>query len=340
MRDDAVAHFLLALGVEESTIREGNRGWINSPCPLGPYLHESGADTRPSFGIWANEDHRSSYFCFGCSPKPKHIGWLLHNMWVLTGEYPTEAAEIYSKYENHELGEEKTLEPFDAFKDWQPKAALEPLELSVLRGFPILQGAKGFEARRVSEYLEIERGIPERIQNMCRLRYNDHKSTIVFPMTNKEGDVFLLRERSRKAKRIWTVSPEVAGCPEKTFPKLRDVGAWFGMHLAVWTEPVMLVEGELDAMRLMSLGYMNAISSATTSVTDAQLDTLVAPTLILGFDADKAGTNACKRVASYIGGKAVMYRADWSIVDCKDPGDLQGKEELRTVLSNLVRIKT
>jgi DNA primase len=129
------------------------------------------------------------------------------------------------------------------------------------------------------------------------------------------------------------------------YPNLSEVGVWFNMMMADWSAPIMVVEGELDCMRLINLGFMNVVASCTSSVTDAQIDSLTAETVILGFDSDKAGEHACARVRDRLRGRVAMYRAEWLLamksegVPCKDPGDLPNKEALNKVMSNLEEVK-
>ena len=139
---------------------------------------------------------------------------------------------------------------------------------------------------------------------------------------------------------MWTLSSERSGVEGIVMPRLRDVGAWFGMFLIDWSRPVMLVEGEIDAMRLMALGYTNVIASATSSVTDAQIDALAAETLVLGYDADAAGKHAHARIRDRVGQKAQVLEVDWSLAKkdgspCKDAGDLPDETALREVLRGM-----
>jgi 5S rRNA maturation endonuclease (ribonuclease M5) len=346
MREHAIRMFLEALGVERISITE-DRGWVNCPCPLAPYTHAGGSDTRPSFGIKIDEQGPSVYWCFGCSPKGHRLDWLLHSFFVASGMYPREAAHVFLSEELlHTELDEDSIQRLDLWVE-QPPKQVEPLPPKVLKKYPLLQRKSDYEARSIRTWLEVVRGIPEYIQNLYRLRYNYHKQTIIFPLTDSRGNIFVLRERMRKEKRMWTVNPELAGFPNMDFPKLKDVGVWFGMMLVDWSSPVIVVEGEIDVMKLSSLGFFNAIGSATSSVSDSQIDALTVTSLILGFDADKAGNFARNRIIDRMRrniGHVPMYDADWSLATkedgspCKDPGDIPNREQLLLVLNNLESI--
>ncbi len=341
MTRDGIVEFLLQLGVDHDTIDipEG-RGWVNSPCPMAEYMHGAGLDERPSFGVSINDEDSSVYYCFGCTQDAQPLSRLLHNVWLMTGDYPHAAADVFAIQENHVLRQRAHRAPVP---DWAERhIPLGPLPHKVLKNYPLLYDAEGFEARRCREWLVDARGVPTWVQNLCRLRYDPDHSAVIFPLTDLNGFIYILRSRSRKRKAIYTISPTLSGYPDMKFPSLkRDRGVWFGMFLADWSQRVMLVEGELDAMRLMALGHMNVIASATSQVTDLQLDALSGEVYVLGYDSDKAGVHATRRVVDRLGARCACLRADWSLANttngkpCKDAGDLPDKEELEKVLREL-----
>jgi hypothetical protein len=335
MNVDSIIKFLVALGVDsDKIVVPPGRGWVNCPCPLGPYTHGAGEDRHPSFGVAIDETGPSVYYCFGCTQDAQHLGRLLHNIWVLSGGYPQEAASLFGREEIHVRVEERKSVP-DVWQGREP-GEVKPVPPQVLVQYPLLQGATGYEARRCREWLEDERGIPQWVQNMCRLRYEPHNQWVVFPLTDTRGDVYLLRARARKKKWIRTISPDVAGFPDLTFASLkRDIGVWFGMALVDWDRPVWIVEGELDSMRLMALGCLNTIASATSQVTDLQLDALGGMSIVMGYDDDVAGRHAHSRIVDRLLEKAVVREARWSDADCCDAGDLRDKNQLLQVVEKV-----
>lgn len=340
MNQDNIIRLLMEFGIDRDAIDipEG-RGWVNSPCPMAEYTHGAGQDIRPSFGVSINDESSSVYYCFGCTQDAQPLSRLLHNVWLMTGEYPEAAADVFARLENHTV-RQVAKAPTPEWDDWP--APLGPLPRKVLRKYPLLQDATGFEPRRCKEWLVDERGIPVWVQNLCRLRFDASHSAVIFPLTDIHGFTYVLRSRSRKRKTIYTISPKLAGLDDMKFPSIkRDRGVWFGMFLADWSERILLVEGELDAMRLMALGFMNVIASATSQVTDLQLDALTGANYVLGYDSDKAGNHATRRVVDRLGERASCRRANWNVAStanakpCKDAGDLPNKDELRKVLMAL-----
>ena len=338
MQVEAVKRFLRALGADQLDTREH---WVNCRCLMAPYTHAGGVDSAPSFGVSISPDGGSVYYCFGCTQTAKPLQWILHNIFVMTGRYPWEAARIFRKEENHGRSSKKIEIP----DVWSASRVItEPLPYQVLRKFPLLQASSGFESRRCHEWLEDARNIPVWTQHLCRVRYWDDASSLVFPLTDIKGNVFLLRTRSRKKKYIRTVNAQMAGV-DVDFPKLTAAGAWFGMFLIDWSRPVMLVEAEIDALRIISLGFFNVIASATSNVTDAQIDALHTDVLLLGYDDDSAGEHAHMRIIDRVGEKASMFKLKWGLVKnskgepCKDGGDLMTPDDLKTVLLSRSPVK-
>lgn len=346
MREDSIVRFLIALGVDPYEV-ETSGEWVNCKCPFAPWTHEGGADTHPSFGIRINEEGLSYYYCFGCVPDAWPVGRMLHAFFILTGDYPWRAAEIYANEEYYQDEEERLdeLRSRDAFR--KKRRAIRPLPQKVVKQYKLLQGAKGFEARRCREYLQNERLIPDWIANYYQVRYDDDNRALIFPLTDRRGAIFLLRSRSRREKKIWTINPKKAGYSDLKFPKLKEVGVWFGMGQVDWRESVMAIEAELDVLRLAALGVFNVIASATSSVTDAQIKTLcMAKRIYLGYDADKAGKHAHRRIIEGVGRKARIWALDWSKAKrhpkfikegrkmCNDAGELLDRAEYEKVFNS------
>lgn len=348
MTEESIIRFLIGLGIPRDEIYPRDE-WVNCGCPLAPWTHAGGADSRPSFGVRINDEGLSYWYCFGCSPKGKTLSKLIHQLFVVTGRYPWTSAQTFAEDEIHYHSDEALtkLKPRDHWKlPEETVREVQPLPPEVIRQYPLLQNAKGFEARRCREFLQEERLIIPTFAYQLGVRYDPDNRCLIFPLTDIKGRIFMLRSRSRVEKAIWTINPKKAGYPNLVFPRLREVGVWFGMHLIDWRRPVMAIEAELDVARLHTLGYFNVIASATSSVTDAQIDSLcMARTIILGYDADRAGSNTHKRIIERVNKRSTIFEVDWSVgrkhprfrknkTDgcCKDAGDLLDDAELRRVL--------
>ena len=191
------------------------------------------------------------------------------------------------------------------------------------------------------------RGIADVVIFECGVRFDYMRKAVVFPLMCGDEEIYLLRERKVVDKDIWTVSQKVVnamstGLGEFKFPRLKNCGAWFGYNLIDWTKPVVLVEGEIDAMRMKTLGVRNVMASTTSSVTDAQIDSIHASLIYLGYDADKAGLFAHKRIIDRLAGVTPYKVLDWALVPsikdsavaAKDAGDVISAADLAVVLKN------
>lgn len=189
MRKRGIINLLLEVGVDEDDIREDG-DWIRAKCPLAAWTHESGEDTRPSFGVTVSDEGRSIYYCFGCTAEAKPLAKLLHNIYIASGRYPWEAAEVYSMEENHDA---KRVTPSGGFDEWsKPRKKDVPLDKRVIRQYPLLQEGSNYEARRCVSFLELERGVSRWSAFSARVRYNADNSSLIFPLTDVHGIVYIL----------------------------------------------------------------------------------------------------------------------------------------------------
>ncbi|NCU31821.1 MAG: toprim domain-containing protein [Candidatus Moranbacteria bacterium] len=108
---------------------------------------------------------------------------------------------------------------------------------------------------------------------------------------------------------------------------------FFGMEHLDITKPVVVVEGAFDVLRLKTLGMKNVIGThGGISHKSDKLNRLKNLSVISGFDADEPGLKFHKALERFFG--KPIRRLDWSLVGCKDPGELKTKEDLQEVLKN------
>lgn len=341
MDKDSVIEFLRKLGVDRLEMQTNRDHWVNCTCPMAAWMHESGQDSRPSFGISINDDGPSVYYCFGCSPEPQLLMKLLHN-YHLFGQYPFDAARFYRDAEVHRYDDEdKPIQVPELEFKFQKKNEAIPHE--VVEYYPTVEGRSHQFCKEAIAYLEDQRGIPRRSAFKFGIRCNPEARTLIFPLTGLDGQVYLLRERKIDSKDMWTVSPKRAGVPALKFPKLKESGAWFGLHLVDWTKPVLLVETEMDCAYADGLGVTNVVASATSSVARKQMEMIAANAerVIMGMDDDKSGKLAHSRMRRFMGRKVVLTEANWSMIKspkkpegCKDLGDIPNRDDLLEVILN------
>jgi len=328
MDAENIRNLLVQLGVLQRDIKVSNN-FVHCPCPLAFFSHNEGTDKNPSFSIKISDV--PYYYCFTCSPDPYRLEKLIHNYWLMSGDYPSGAAKVMiNNYSNkqifslgHHLNEDAWGHPLDY--DMQSFPAFPADEL---RKFKLIQWAIDTRFRK---YLQF-RGIPVWIQNYCKVRY--YGDVLVFPLTDIFGRTQVLRARSIFKKKSWTISSKLLKIG-RDLPRLTNVGAFFNFENIDSKKPIVLVEGEIDAMRLMALGLYNVIASATTSITDAQIQAISGYTTILGFDSDKGGKMGTNRLINKFKDYSVVRVLDWGLVGCKDAGELKSREQLDIVLKNV-----
>lgn len=351
MNVEEVVSFLTHLGVPESSIMvDASRGWVRSSCPFAPWLHSSGEDSKPSFGLSVSDDDVLSDnkvsvgYCFSCMSDvgARTAPFLVQLMWKLSQQYPRIAARIAAgsgeDYETLVSGNFRNNfdSELDTSEMLQGSASLN----KALSIFPRMHDSTNPEFRNtVENYLEF-RGISRPIQRLYDVRYSTHDGIIGFPLTTENGEVCHLRIRRPYTKYIRTLSPYYfmnmpnQGFEDIYFPRIIETGAFFGLHTIVKGLPIYVVEGEIDAMKWYSLGFPNVIASTTTSVCASQFSRLfsLSNRVIFGFDSDLAG--------NFITGKAAknaakadcsVYVIDWSVAGVKDAGALTDKDQVQQI---------
>lgn len=349
MKIDEIVLFLQHLGVSEQSIQvDSSRGWVRSSCPFAPWLHSSGSDAKPSFGMTITDDNisddnkQSIGYCFSCMSfmGGKSAGSLLQMFWYLSKEYPRLAARIAAG-----SGEDFDYNPVRGFNNlFDHDICINKLSPpkedfnNVLKMFPRLSSYKHPEFRKLVENYLIYRGVTPAVQKLYDVRYGLHDGVIGFPMYTEDGNICHFRLRKPYTKFIRTLSasyfPKDSEFSAITFPPILDTGAFFGLHTIVKGLPIYVVEGEIDAMVWYSLGFPNVIASATTSVCASQFSRLfsLSSRIIFGFDADRAGdliTQKAALTSTRVGGS--VFHIDWRKAGVKDAGELKTPEQVALV---------
>lgn len=334
-----VVAFLRAMGADN--IRVGDE-WVQCSCPLARVTHAKHADERPSFGVSINAKGRSVYKCFSCSPDVKPLEYLLSRFWSVFGVYPKSAAQVFMG--SKEVGRDiKIPELSELWPSGDPeRRSITDEELAL---FPLLQGRDTPRTRGIVGYLTKTRQIGLDCVYRYKLRYwRKQSGVVVFPWTDLDGTVQILSLRSIHEKNCFRASSRMLGrSREDKPPSPKTSGAWFGLEHVNPREQITIVEGEMDCMRLATLGYTNVVAAAGKEVSRAQLASLGCSHLVVGLDADEKGFEAAKKLKEKAKHKFSMSFLDWSVAEykvngklksCKDPNDLPDLESLQKVLKH------
>lgn len=300
--------------VGPNTKMERKGEWVMMPCPLAPWRHSGGSDSKPSFGIHIEDEDSSFFHCFTCKSKGP-ISWFLKLMERYTGE------DYQALIKSIDM-EETYLAPlptWDTARAKVKKAVQEPVDETMVYIY---------EDVDVSHVYLRERGITSRdavARSGILLDPGDSRGDerILFPVRGPTGILYGFTGRA--------TSP-------KTDPKVRDYHGLakeqnlLGIHLI---DPkvhkyVVLVEGLFDFLNGLQCGQPT-VAVLHSSLTDAQaalLKELGLPVYVF-FDNDEAGQNGKRVVNDKLKGHVpvmyVKYPREFRFGD-GDPGELYPEE--------------
>ena len=295
--------------------------WLTVSCPISYKTHTDGDDANPSCGISYDTDKPSIVNCFACGSRPlSSVLFILYSDGKISNE-------VFSFFlENEILKDEpyKVLEVKDIFDITISKNKPIPGVIfdRLLPANRVLSAQRFFKRRRInSNYLN-------------GLFFWD--GSIVFPLKDAEGNVYRLHCRnmhSKAKKRFFYLEPSDFGLTGEWSKK----GLWYGLDSIDASKPIILVEGEFDRLRLMSLGYFNVLASCGPLGKEHMiyLKELCPTCLYLGFDSDKRGRQYSNKIISYFKNYTPLYYLDWSIAGIKDAGDIKNQQQLEKIFKKV-----
>lgn len=331
--------FIELLGYDRSelVVRDG---WVNVVCPKAKTHHKTGRDSHPSAGFSINPIGKSLFKCFTCSQDVTDLMSLVMYKFLTEDEYPYELSKFYR---SHEIFEEKTDDPFRDYQDksfkydkwaqFKPRSAYGRIPDIVLDTFPLLEGQSRPESYKIMNYLINIRNISPSVIYQMKLRYNPDQNLIIFPYTDVVGNIIALKARlcSTEDKRIFHITKKHFNS-EVDFPPIKDIGPSFGLGEVNSALPILVVEGEIDLLKLMSLGIYNVVALGSATPAKKQINVLPSSNIIIGLDSDEAGKSGALHIARQMTGKLV-YLVDWGLVGAKDPGEVSTKEDILYALN-------
>lgn len=346
-----IERFLLLIGASNIT-RDAARGWVRASCPLSPWLHEKGADRKPSFGIKSPEGPGQSPFfhCFTCGtsgPLPR----LLHDLTRLSGDRYLEASDFLSQFPvfDEDPDEQRKRPRRIKVTDKYASSVLverealhnEPVPAECLEAFPLLAEKCSLTAHAEAlKWLAHTRNISLRSIAAFQLRLYVapvlEDVGVIFPILDRTAERVLdLWVRMIDRKKFFRLSKDYTG--SKVDYKAPNL--WFGNHLYSTDKPLILVEGALDALRLHSLGVSNVLASFGAPSRE-QMESIYAPVVYLGYDNDGengAGARITKKLAETLQVPSLAI-LDWGVAGVKDAGELASEAQLRLVFDARTKI--
>ena len=309
MNADQLSHWFAVVGIEKVSV---GHGWVQGSCPLAPYRHPKGTDSRPSFGaeIAVGE---SRVYCLSCSFSGSQTELLTelarrgHDFnfrdainCIIAAEDETDLGGEIPEYESI-LSAPNMIE--------YPESLLDHLEPAYCEG-------------QVHPYL-IARGVSFETAKILDLRYDPYRARIVFPVRDFNGFLRGLHGRAVGKSDLPYLAYPFAG----TTNLMRT---WFGEHLVDREKPVVLVESVFDYTSVFPV-YPNLLSPLRATVTALQLSrTQWASSVVTFMDGDPAGDKARKKIREGLRVYGIKVRHVVPPLGT-DPGDLS-QDHIRQLL--------
>ena len=307
MHKEYVRQFLKVLQFEHLEIRSG---WINASCPFAQNLHSSGKDSKPSFGVKVGPV--SHYNCFACGSHGDltSLVRLLSEMYGKEALPYADALQLIADYEGAEdklgLGKEE--------------------DASEIKGFPH-SWISSYPTGWNHPYLK-ERGISKEMGEKVNIRLDITDDRIIIPVYDFSGNLVGAQGRDI-TNRHETESKR----PKYLHLKPKDYHfnwvTWLGENWVEFDNPVVVVEGPFDCLRVMEF-YANTICSMGSNFTPKKISRIkFGSEFITFFDGDVAGDKARQMFSKLISPHTVTHIIPGPGEDAGGMGDGELKNLLK-----------
>lgn len=241
--------FITALGSKQIKSRTG---WVVGTCPLAPWTHKSGKDTNPSFGLTVAPGQHSNYNCYACaSGSAEELLQTLEMYWAKDPRgSPMDFASARQLLEDEELA----VLPLPGYQEFAPPphGVFEEWPLHFINSFLPALGSVEAKTYLYSRLLTDEEIL------RWGLRWDSQRRMIVAPFYNVYSQLAGARGRSVEAGTLgWNKHFDY------TFNKVNNSNlVWFNEQSLQLPGPVVVVEGQFDAMRVAKV-YPKVVANLT-----------------------------------------------------------------------------
>jgi DNA primase len=185
-----------------------------------------------------------------------------------------------------------------------------------------------------------QRGITQETIDRFHLRYDSKEGRLVFPVYTSKGALVGFRGRTTAPSNLkYREYSELL--PKKQ--SLKGNGIWFGMQFVPSpTQKIILVEGEMDAVKLsQALGQRAGVWAAMgASISNEQIKTILAVKnpVLLFFDNDEAGIAAKNKLISKLSKLKPGIFVVTTYLNHKDPDEIATAGRLKQVLQSIEQV--
>ena len=277
-------------------------------------------DSNPSLGV---ETRRGIFHCFSCGES----GTIYKLLAKLDGVSVDEIRELYQEEWKaqrviEEIEDQLFEQAFEDPSDSLPYLSRRYKEESFNKAFPPLGTSdEGMSYMRM-------RGLTEETIEIFDLRWGlagKYAGRVIIPVCDDVGKLLSYTGRA--------IDPNAQ--PKTRKPKgNKALYTLFGMYQQwlvndikrKWETPLILVEGEIDAMYLYQLGFPAVATMGTSALTVPQVDLIVdhATKVLLLFDGDDAGRKAAKSAMDKLEKYVPVHAAE--LPEGQDPNDLNPRD--------------
>lgn len=318
MNTSQAAEFLELIG-GNGVSRNDVAGKVLGCCPFAHWLHQDKRDKRTTLRVEILDKTRAPTFsCSECGAKGG-LPDLVCQLQSLTGRLYPEAFMMF--LEMPELSQDTPASPkrrirVEASAPRTPLARPAPRRTvsdDELDSFPLLEGSELTDAQAVIGWLHYDRGIKPKVIFGHKLRlYVDPligDLGVALPIINSDdGSICELW--------AWVIGSEK---PHRILPKKTDTlatrgtaSALFGIEYITKTDPLLVVQNPLGAMKLESLGVAKVVA-VMGQLTPENLKFGYVRNLYLAFDDTQTGLDMVRIAHKYVNsGRTYFLR--WSNV--------------------------
>lgn len=282
MRIEQVVQFLTALHAKNIRV---SGGWVSSSCVLARWTHAKGSDSTPSFAVSVDPSAPSGFNCFSCVQGDLHT--LLALIEAHAAANDVSLATLGTREARIVLaGEELVVMPLPAFTEFGD-GEQQFIEWPDWRldAYPKVNlSSEGMAYLKYGRAADGNQPVSDSIIEDFDLRVDPERQMVVAPYRTVGGLLAGMRGRCYNAAR----DLKHYDYPQKN--ETSNAGlVWFNERALETTAPVIVVEGQFDAMNVAQV-YPHVVACLSSKVPIRKLQKLLQAEFTLWMlDNDKTG---------------------------------------------------